>query len=238
MAGRLPQMNSVLAATSQNARRMWFAWVLRSSACLHGLAGLFMLFVLVHALRGDWLMRTQFVVQNEWLVTVSWSSMLLSSLGLVCSFGILTFALNKQFRFILHWAWLIQLIGSSALALHYVIQMVLYPALMKYFVHMPTSALLSHINKWDDLLSHLATVFAPSCLAIGGFIYTAAMFYTPGFSRWLSWWSLLVWSLLLAGSVVVHWSLSTFSVLLGLTLACYVPWLWKAAKELMLSCSR
>ncbi|MFC7440731.1 hypothetical protein [Laceyella putida] len=238
MARGLPKVKAVLASSSSGARRMWFAWVFRSSACLHGLAGLFMLFVLVHAMNGSWVMRTKFIVQNEWLVTVSWSSLLLSSLSFVSTFGILTYALDKQFRLILQWAWMIQLIGNAALALHYVIQMVLYPVLLKYLVHMPTTALLHHVKEWDALLSHLATVFAPSCLAVGGFIYTAAMFYTQGFSRRLSWWSLSIWIMLLAGSVVVHWSLSTFSVFLGLTLAFYVPWLWKAAKELKPVCSR
>lgn len=232
MARVLPKGKAVLARSSSQARKMWFAWIFRSSACLHGLAGLFMLFVLVHALNGSWVMRMKFIVQNEWLVTVSWSSMLLSSLGLVSTFGILIYLLDRQFRLLLQWAWLIQLIGSSALALHFVIQMLMYPVLMKYLADVPTSPLVSYVQEWDALLLHLVTVFAPSCLSVGGFIYSAAMFYSQGFSRQLSWWFFSVWILLLAGSVVVHWSLSTFSVLLGLTFISYVPWLWKVAKEL------
>lgn len=212
-------------------RKGWFAWIFRGSAFLHFAAAVFMLFVLAQTAGGSIPVRSAYISQNETLVIISWMMSILAVLSLIGTFTILTFALDKTYRPLLQWAWMISVIGGSAIVVNHFIQMTVIPTLSELFLIMPSIELAEHMVEWDQLLSQLVGIFSPSCFAISGLIYTGVMFRTPGFSSKLSWWSFSVWTILLLGTVAYRWIHGIVPIVLGVVIFIYIPWLWYVGEQ-------
>jgi hypothetical protein len=190
-----------------------------------------MLFVLMQTANRPWFSRSVYFLENEKWIMISWISSFLAVLFLIGTFTILLFALDKNFRIILQWAWMIQLIGGSAFLLYQLVQLLLFPLLIRLFLRVPTMGLIQHMNQWDRLLTEMVGVFGPSCWAIGGLIFTAVMFRTRDFSLILSWWSLGVWTIVLTGAALFRFLGASVSLLQGLAIFMYIPWLWHVANQ-------
>jgi hypothetical protein len=212
-------------------RRDWFSWVFRCSALLHFTAAVFILFVLTQAANGSWLKRSVYILEHEKLVIISWISSLLSILAVIGTFAILMVTLDRNFRLILQWAWMISVIGGVALILNHLAQIFLFPALSWLLLNMPRPELAIYLEQWDSLLTPVVQVFGPSCFAISGLIYTAVMFRTRGFSLTLSWWSFCVWTVLLLGATLFRWAEWAVPFFQGLAIFMYIPWLWYVAEH-------
>ncbi|TCS92805.1 hypothetical protein [Hazenella coriacea] len=207
-------------------RKSWFHWLFRGSACLHFTSSLFMLFVLMHVVGGSFGVRMNYFLYNEHWVIVSWLSSLLAIFSMVATFSIFTFALDQSYRIILRWAWLISVIGAVAILLNHFMQVTIIANLFKLFWQMPSYDLANHMQQWDDLLSLIMKLYAPTCFAISGLIYTAVMFRTHFFSKVLNWWSLSIWGVLLGGTVVFNYIQEWFPYFIGSSIFMYIPWLW------------
>jgi hypothetical protein len=156
---------------------------------------------------------------------------ILAVLPLIGTFTILTFALDKTYRPVLQWAWMISVIGGSAIVVNHFIQMTVIPTLSELFLLNPSIELARHMVEWDHLLYQLVGIFSPSCFAISGLIYTGVMFRTPGFSSKLSWWSFSIWTILLLGIVLYRWIHGIVPVVMGMVILIYIPWLWYAGEQ-------
>jgi hypothetical protein len=216
---------------SHGVRKHWFSWVFRGSACLHLVSVLLILFVLLQMAGRPWLSRSVYFMENEKWIMIAWVSTFLAVLSFLVNYTILLFALNHRFRLILQWAWLIQLIGGAVFLLYHLVQMFLFPLMVRLFLQMPTLKLVQHLDQWDQLLTQMVSVFGPTCWAIGGLIYTAVMFRTRDFSPVLSWWSLIVWTVVLTGAVIFRWVGSDVSFLQGFAIFMYIPWLWNMGEQ-------
>lgn len=212
-------------------RKGWFSWVFRGSAVIHVTAAIFMLFGLMQTTNSSLMVRSTYILMNKNFVLLSWFSSSLAILSVIGTFTILTFALDKVYRPLLQWAWMISLIGGAAVFINHLIQMTVIPALSELFMLMPSADLAVYMYKWDQLLDQVVGVFSPTCFAISGLIYTAAMFKTRDFSSKLSWWSLVVWIILLIGAVIFRWVAEVVPVLLGVAIFIYIPWLWYVAEQ-------
>ncbi|MBA4495463.1 DUF4386 family protein [Paenactinomyces guangxiensis] len=216
---------------TSGVRKGWFSWVFRGSAFLHILAAVFMLCVLAQTTKGSLIVRSTYISANQTLVVISWFASSLAILSVIVTFTVLTFALDKTYRPLLQWAWMISVIGGAAIFLNHFIQMTVISALSELFILMPSPELASHMYEWDKLLQQVIGVFSPSCFAISGLIYTAVMFRTRDFPSSLSWWSFLIWTILLTGAIVFRWEQEAEQVLLGVAIFIYIPWLWYAADQ-------
>ncbi|MBA4543371.1 MULTISPECIES: hypothetical protein [Thermoactinomyces] len=218
-------------APPHGVRKPWFSWVFKGSACLHFVSVLLILFVLLQMAKQPWLSRSVYFLEHEKWVMLAWVSSFLAVLSFLAIYTILLFALNDRFRIILQWAWLIQLIGGAVFLLYHLVQMLLFPLMVHLFLQMPTLNLIRHLEEWDSLLIRMVGVFGPTCWAIGGLIYTAVMFRTREFSPFLSWWSLLVWTVVLAGVVSFRWMGFHVSFLQGFAIFIFIPWLWNMGEQ-------
>ncbi|MGA8943490.1 MAG: hypothetical protein WB502_12380 [Thermoactinomyces sp.] len=217
---------------SAGIRKHWLLWVFRGSACLYLTAVIFLLFVLVHLADGSWMVRFEYWQSNELLVMVSWLFSLFAILSTAAIFTILLFALDRHFRVILQWAWFIQLIGSVALLIHVLIQMLVYPPLMEAAWETTNPSIFRYLDNWEQLLVPVASVFVPSCWAISGLIYTAVMFRTRNFSHHFKWWSLAVWGMVLTGAIIFRWVGVFATFWQGAAVLLFIPWVWFVAEDL------
>lgn len=217
---------------SAGIRKQWFLWVFRGSACLYFTTVIFLLFVLFQLANGSWLVRFEFLRANELLVMVSWLFILFAILSVAAIFTILLFALDGHFRVILQWAWFIQLIGSVALLIHVLIQMLVYPPLLEVAWKTTNPSIFLYLDNWESLLIPIVSVFAPSCWAISGLIYTAVMFRTGNFSHHFNWWSLAVWGMVLTGAIIFRWVGAAATFWQGAAILLFIPWVWFVAEDL------
>ncbi|WP_124726522.1 hypothetical protein [Staphylospora marina] len=222
---------NLMTAERTDVRRGRFSWLFRCSAVLHAAAALLVLFVLARATEGSWLKRSLYLVSHENLVILSWVSSLLSVLAVVGTFAVLVSTLNRDFRLILQWAWLIGLIGAAALILNHLAHILLFPPLVRMLVDVPRPDLVVHMEQWEQLLSPVVQVFAPTCFAVCGLIFTGAMFRTRGISVLHAWWSLGVWAILLLGALSVWWSAEAVAWFQGFAVFMYIPWLWSMGER-------
>jgi len=210
----------------------WLPWLFRGFAFFQFVSALATLFVLVQTIQGPWLTRAVYIMQNEKLVMLSWGSSMLGILSMISMFSLLIGMLNPRFRLLLIWAWMVSLIGGVALFINHFIQMFLVPALSELFLLMPTERLLDHLHGWDQLLLPVMVVFGPTCIALCGLVFTAAMFKTKHFSSSFSWWSFAVWFVLLGSAISGRWFASAVPALQVTAIFIHVPWLWQMAERL------
>lgn len=206
--------------------KYWFQWLFRGSAFLHFTSSLFTLFVLMQVVGGSKMVRMHYFLYNEHWVIIAWVSSLIAILSVVATFSVFTITFDQSYRIILWWAWMISLIGAITISLNHFIQVTLIPNLFKLLWQMPSSDLARHMQQWDDLLSLITNMYAPSCFAISGLIYTAVMFKTRFFSRLLNWWSLLIWGVLLGGTIAFNYIDEWVPYFIGGSILMYIPWLW------------
>jgi hypothetical protein len=213
-------------------RKRWFSLFFRGAACLQAIAGFAMLFVLFRSYQGSWWHRALFIAANEQMLKLAWTSSLLAIFAVIGTFSILVVALDREFRIILQWAWMISLIGGTAFLINHLVQMMLLPLLSEWFIQIPSPNLLFHLHRWDRLLDWISFGFGPGCLAVSGLIFTAVMFRTREFSLSVNWGSFAVWSILLLESVSFRWMEVGVPVFLSLAFLIYIPWLFFTAEQL------
>lgn len=213
----------------------WLPWLFRTFACFQFFSAIAILFVLVHTIKGSWFTRAFYILENQWLVILSWISSMLGIGAMSSIFLVLIGFLNPKYRLVLNWAWMISLIGGVALCINHIIQMFLIPILSEYLLLMPSEQLFVHLHQWDQLLFPIMMFFGPSCIAICGFAFTLAMFKTKPFSSLLSWWSFAIWFILFISAISGRWFLPAVPVLQVIAIFLYAPWLWKIGKDLSTS---
>lgn len=205
----------------------WLPWIFRIFACFQMVSAFAILFVLVQTIQGPWFTRAFYILENEWLVVLSWGSSMLGIGAMIGIFLLLISLLNPKYRLLLNWAWMVSLIGGVALFINHMVQMFLIPVLYEYLLLMPSEQLFAHLHEWDRLLFPVMVVFGPTCIAICGFVFTVAMFETKPFTTLLSWWSFAIWFILLISAISGRWFVSAVPVLQVISIFLYAPWLWK-----------
>lgn len=200
------------------------AWGIRISACLQFCSICAMLFVLVETMTGSVGSRFLYYLENKGLVIASWTVSLIWILSVGFVFTVLFFYLDRKYRIVIQWAWFLIVIATAASFLYYLAQVWLVPGLLEWFLRMPTESFAESFYQWDQWLHLLLLRLIPSCFAVGGLIYTAAMFKSKQFPVSLCWYSLVNWSLLLLGTRVeqiFYWAIVFFVI---------IPWLWQIAE--------
>lgn len=209
--------------------KRWLPWVFRGSALLQFNAMIFLLFVLAQSSRGSIKDRLEFMTEQDHWVIIAWLSSVVAIFSIVASFTALNFLLNRTYRIILQCAWFVAVVGAMIAFLDHFIQMTIIPTLLEWIVRQPSGKLVAHLGEWQWLQVRLVTLIIPSCFAISGLIYTAVMFRTSVFPRILSWWSFVVWSLLLCGVLFSQSHEYLYFFYASLILFGYIPWLWMMA---------
>ncbi|WP_028778390.1 hypothetical protein [Shimazuella kribbensis] len=208
----------------------FFLWSLRTSAAFVFLSIFPILFVLVDVRRGTLTERFTYISQNYVLVLIAWSLTFAALVAICFVFTVLFFHLNRTYRPILQWAWFISVMALCASTLYHLIEILMMPTLMQWLMTIPTESAHVTLTAWDKSLSHLSGIFIPTSLSIGGLLYTVVMFQTKEIPSVLSYWSFLIWSLVLIGSFFASLLDVFVFFLLSAAILLYVPWIWQLGK--------
>jgi hypothetical protein len=221
-------MKRKVEAIAEN--KTFFLWSLRTSACFLFLSVFSILFVLVDVCHGSIAERFTYISENYVLVQIAWILNFVALFAICFVFTMLFFHLNRTYRPILQMAWFISVVALCASTLYHIIEIVMMPNLMQWSMSISTESAHDTLLVWDQILDHLGGIFIPTSLAIGGLIYTGVMFQTKEIPSVLSYWSFLIWSLVLIGSFFVSFLGAFVLFLLSIAILLYVPLIWQIGK--------
>jgi hypothetical protein len=212
--------------------KTFFLWSLRTSAGFIFLSVFPILFVLIDVCSGSLAERFRYISDNYVMVQIAWILTFAAPCAICFVFTMLFFRLNRTYRPILQMAWFISVVALCASTLYHLIEILFMPTFMEWLMTIPAESAHHTFTAWDRTLTHMSSIFIPTSLSIGGLIYTAVMFQTKEIPSVFSYWSFLIWSLVLIGSLFsAH--LGVFVLfLLSITILLYVPWIWKVGKIL------
>ncbi len=220
-------MKEKLSVALQN--KTFFIWGFRASAGFLFLSVLAILFVLIEVLTGSVIERYTYIMQNQFLVFIAWSSTFIASFAICFVFTMLLIHL-KKYRPILQCAWFICIVAFCASVLYHLIEGLMMPNLYLWFIHTPFAPESNVIANWDVAMSQLARLFIPTSFSIGGLIYTAVMFRVGEIPLSISCWSLGIWTLVLLGSLCISNLGVLVFFLLSVVVLLFVPWVWQVGQ--------
>lgn len=210
--------------------RRWYPWLTKGVAAVHCTAVVMAVLFLWRVGYGSLGERTRYIASNEAVIRWSWGVGAVAVLLTTIVFLFLLISLNQRYRAVLQMGLMIWILGVSASILHDLLQMTVMLVLSQLFVQVPTKGLAQTITDWEQVLIRLLGVFAWTCYAIGGLIYTGVMFRTKDFPEHLAWHSLFVWSSILLLSLVLSWISSKMIGFTSFSLLLFIPWIWRLGK--------
>lgn len=213
--------------------RSWAIWLIRGTAAINLTAVVLTLLFLTRGSADSLGERMYYISSNETAVIWSWGSNLLAVLAMTGVLVALFQVLDPEYRLVLQMALCIWVIGAVSWILHDLIQMIYMPALSQLFLEVPTQQLAGHIMEWENLLGRLLGLFACSCLAVSGYIFTAVMYRTDNISNGFIRYSLIVWSVVLLSAFSFRWSPVLLPWMTACSLLLLVPWSWWLTDELV-----